>query len=584
MTSPNCVHKAYTKTSTVKTYEETSTTSAPVVPTDVVYKSAHSAGGYSVPTAPAQQYPSRNNPYGSSMYNPFAMLYSQFLPMGTRDAMHGRGKVNHGPINFQSRSMLAGGFRSPVRDIFDGVVSPSVQPGIDRVFGPNMHKRHRPRDRDDEYHGPRGIDISPPLEQADEVVSESPGVFEAISDRMRLENAVPQEDEEHTDLYGMSCSSEFVYCNDGVAQPMKGPSALVFNQALGYGDYTEDCSSAHGLRARSQQSAHSQRLPSVEPTKSVSLSICAMRKDGFYAEKCSADFVSCKQGAATPMRCPSGLLFKDEKGYCGYPEDCASDHSPSAQGAPTSSPPFDCKEKKNGYYSNGCVADFVYCVNEVASPMACPTSLVYNERKGHCDYAENSAVGPAPVRPAPTPVRSMPAPSVKAQLPPTPTYAPPVSSSIDCKGRKDGYYSSGCVAECVYCVDGPASPMTCLTSLAFNENTGYYDYPENCSTGPAQAIPVPAVVPPAQTAFKTQFSVASAYDPLLGGQPPAMKTWPARQNLNKHYDCGVCAITLKHEHNQLTTGSVIITLGYYGISGGFPCSNALNAHASHAPF
>ncbi|KAK5981300.1 hypothetical protein GCK32_007459 [Trichostrongylus colubriformis] len=392
--------------------------------------------------------------------------------------------------------------------------------------------------------------------------------------------------------YGMSCSSEFVYCNGGVAQPMKCPSLLVFNQALGYCDYPEGCSSALGLQAQSQTSAHSQQLPSVESTKSVSTSFCAMRKDGFYAEKCSADFVSCKHGAATPMRCPSGLLFNDKKGYCDYPEDCASDHSPSAQGAPTTSPPFDCKGKKDGYYSNGCVREFVYCLDGVASRMNCPPSLVFNEKEGYCDYAESCSAEFAAVAAAPTapplssfasddavpipslckgkkdgyysngcsaefvycldgvaapmscpsslvfnaekgycdypercsaaPAQAAPVPSVVAphsvvtvQSQSATGYSPSIrSSSIDCHGRKDGYYSNGCVADFVYCVDGVASPMTCPTSLVFNEKKGYCDYVENCSAGTAPAVPVAAPADVAQPAVKTQSSVASAYVPL----------------------------------------------------------------------
>ncbi|KAK6060654.1 chitin binding Peritrophin-A domain protein [Cooperia oncophora] len=312
------------------------------------------------------------------------------------------------------------------------------------------------------------------------------------------------------------------------------PISLLFNMAKGYCDYPEDCFSDNAMNAQSHQSAPSQaqqQHPSTDQTKSVSSSFCAMRKDGFYAEKCSVDFISCEQGVATPMRCPSGLLFNEKEGYCDYPENCSTGPAPPASisvpdvpaqssfasddAVPVLPSPIDCKGKKDGYYSNGCSAEFVYCLDGVASPMTCPTSLVFNEKKGFCDYVENCSAEPAVV-PAPAL-----APAAPVGSSPAAAYAPPVqSSSIDCKERKDGYYSNGCVADFVYCVDGVASPMTCPTSLVFNEKKGYCDYVENCSVGPAVVapatattgpIPVPAGPATFSQAVSFRNSVHSAY-------------------------------------------------------------------------
>lgn len=57
-------------------------------------------------------------------------------------------KVNKGMIPFESRSMLVGSRRHPVKDIFDGIVSPYLYPGINRIFVPNHHKKHK-HDRPD---------------------------------------------------------------------------------------------------------------------------------------------------------------------------------------------------------------------------------------------------------------------------------------------------------------------------------------------------------------------------------------------------------------------------------------------------
>ncbi|KIH58831.1 chitin binding Peritrophin-A domain protein [Ancylostoma duodenale] len=76
----------------------------------------------------------------------------------------------------------------------------------------------------------------------------------------------------------------------------------------------------------------------------------------------------------------------------------------------------DCKTKQDGYYSLGCTSDFIFCNEGVAITMKCPSSLVFNEEKGYCDYPENCSSAPVapsqavPPQPAPT-VYAPPAPS-----------------------------------------------------------------------------------------------------------------------------------------------------------------------------
>uniref|UniRef100_A0A0N4XTQ7 Peritrophin n=1 Tax=Nippostrongylus brasiliensis TaxID=27835 RepID=A0A0N4XTQ7_NIPBR len=324
-------------------------------------------------------------------------------------------------------------------------------------------------------------------------------------------------------FYGASCSPDFVHCSDGVAHHMSCPSTLVFNEAKGHCDYPENCSvgSESALIVETPSAVVTpQKQPSGESRFSK---FCEDKKDGFYAEKCSVHFISCNQGVATDMNCPAGLLFDDVKGYCNYPEgECfkgsVAEDSPEEK-------PFDCKGKKDGFYSNGCSAKFVYCADEVASPMVgisvrkgfepagllpylqnCPPSLVFNEKKGYCDYLENCSTTSVPA-PAPIPV-------VPPQSSPAAQYAPPAPSkpSIDCKGKKDGYYSNGCSADFVYCVDGVASPMTCPPSLVFNEKKGYCDYLENCST---TSVPAPAPIP----VVPPQSSPAAQYAPPAPSKP-----------------------------------------------------------------
>ncbi|KIH47832.1 hypothetical protein ANCDUO_22103 [Ancylostoma duodenale] len=73
------------------------------------------------------------------------------------------------------------------------------------------------------------------------------------------------------------------------------PSSLVFNEAKGYCDYPEACES------KGSASAAPAPAPAADSSKSVSSNYCALRKDGFYSDGCTVDFISCEQGVATPM-------------------------------------------------------------------------------------------------------------------------------------------------------------------------------------------------------------------------------------------------------------------------------------------
>ncbi|VDK55564.1 unnamed protein product [Cylicostephanus goldi] len=97
--------------------------------------------------------------------------------------------------------------------------------------------------------------------------------------------------------YGLGCKSSFVFCSGGKALAMECPNSLVFNERKGYCDYEESCAGVSSSGAATV--VHTQ--PIGENSKSVSNSYCSFRKDGFYSEGCSRDFVSCDHGHATPM-------------------------------------------------------------------------------------------------------------------------------------------------------------------------------------------------------------------------------------------------------------------------------------------
>ncbi|KIH58833.1 chitin binding Peritrophin-A domain protein [Ancylostoma duodenale] len=312
----------------------------------------------------------------------------------------------------------------------------------------------------------------------------------------------------------MGCTSEFVFCNEGMTTTMKCPSLLVFNEKKGYCDYPENCTP--GPVASAPAASAPSAAPAPAPPMSSPVD-CAWKKDGYYSNGCSPTFVFCSEGIATSMKCPPTLVFNEKKGHCDYVENCSAESPSVPHPEPTMQPPapvpvpalaaskVDCVGKKDGYYSNGCTPEFVFCSEGVATTMKCPPTLVFNEKKGHCDYVENcSETRPTPPVLAPTVVPS-PAPSMASPVPPP---APVISSGrVDCTGKKDGYYSNGCTSEFVFCSEGVATTMKCPASLVFNEKKGHCDYPENCSSGTPMPAPVPApsVVPP----------------PLPAMQPPA---------------------------------------------------------------
>ncbi|KIH53277.1 chitin binding Peritrophin-A domain protein, partial [Ancylostoma duodenale] len=307
------------------------------------------------------------------------------------------------------------------------------------------------------------------------------------------------------------CTPEFMFCVDGVATFMKCPASLVFNEKKGYCDYPENCSGGALPVAPIPTPSQPSQPPALSPPAASGPLDCTGRPNGYHSNGCTPEFVFCDGGVATVMKCPASLVFNEKKGYCDYPENCSGGapvaptptpsqpSQPPALSPPAASGPLDCTGRPNGYHSNGCTPEFVFCVDGVATVMKCPASLVFNEKKGYCDYPENCSGGAPPVAPIPNP----------SQPSQPPALSPPAASGpLDCTGRPNGYHSNGCTPEFVFCVDGVATVMKCPASLVFNEKKGYCDYPENCSAGappvapapvPSQPSHPPALSPPAST-------------------------------------------------------------------------------------
>ncbi|KHJ76748.1 chitin binding Peritrophin-A domain protein, partial [Oesophagostomum dentatum] len=209
--------------------------------------------------------------------------------------------------------------------------------------------------------------------------------------------------------------------------------------------------------------------PAEVSPKSVSSTYCALRKDGSYSDGCTAEYITCDKGVATPMKCPQNLVFNAKKGYCDYPESCSSDSSQSqaAQAPQTtkSEPTVSCAGRPNGYHAEGCSSNFVLCTDGVATPMKCPDKLVFNKAKGYCDYPEECQSS--------QPVKVDTVAHSKA--------AESLIPALDCTGRRDGYHSNGCSPDFVFCNGGTTTAMKCPDNLVFNMQRQQCDYPENCA-------------------------------------------------------------------------------------------------------
>ncbi|CAJ0610521.1 unnamed protein product [Cylicocyclus nassatus] len=189
------------------------------------------------------------------------------------------------------------------------------------------------------------------------------------------------------------------------------------------------------------------------------------------------------------MMCPSNMVFNEKKVALDYLENCLK--APIAPSLPVSTDlvqsvvqhttsemtleEIDRSGKKNGYYSEGCSSTFVLCNDGVAVTMKCPAPLVFDQKKGQCDYLENCNK------------KSSPLPLASTVYKPQAPFVPDV---VDCTGKPNGYCANGCSPSFAYCLDGVATPMRCPPSSVSKQNKGQCDFAERCST----KVPLPGTV------------------------------------------------------------------------------------------
>ncbi|RCN23981.1 chitin binding Peritrophin-A domain protein, partial [Ancylostoma caninum] len=102
--------------------------------------------------------------------------------------------------------------------------------------------------------------------------------------------------------------------------------------------------------------------------------------------------------------------------------------------------------------------------------MKCPSSLVFNEKMGYCDYPEICSS------------TSQGSSDGQSYVPPSESKPSKPSVSFVCP-KPNGVFSLGCSVEFVVCSNDVAQMMTCPEGLVFNAAQGYCDHKENCSEG-----------------------------------------------------------------------------------------------------
>ncbi|CAJ0946892.1 unnamed protein product, partial [Mesorhabditis belari] len=234
----------------------------------------------------------------------------------------------------------------------------------------------------------------------------SPTYTQAPSSVAQAPTASPACQNRPDGSYSVGCSANYFMCSNGIASPQQCQSGLVFNAASTVCDFpanVDACGGAQSPPTSNQQTTYAQTPSYTQPqtygqAQSPAASpACQNRPDGSYSVGCSADFIMCSNGIASPQQCQSGLVFNAASTVCDFPTNvaaCGGAQSPPSsfqqqQYTPPTSPA--CQNRPDGAFSVGCSGDFFICSNGVATSQKCSTGLVFNSAITACDYPANVA-------------------------------------------------------------------------------------------------------------------------------------------------------------------------------------------------
>uniref|UniRef100_F1KPH8 Chondroitin proteoglycan 2 n=1 Tax=Ascaris suum TaxID=6253 RepID=F1KPH8_ASCSU len=220
--------------------------------------------------------------------------------------------------------------------------------------------------------------------------------------------------------------------------------------------------------------------------------VCKERADGrYFISSCSNKCLLCMEGKGVIVRCAQGQVFSRHMKQCvpiSEEPECATttaspveehSHPETAEFSSTLSVPeghsrASCAMLPDGPHELlGCHEKFIHCANGVTSISSCAAGLVFNSRRGQCDYPKNTpscghGTGTKTIGAVSTPV-------VEEQST-LPSEASDQLHENKCAGRLNGLYADDCSEQYYACSNGLMSSFVCPVGLVFNVDTKYCDY------------------------------------------------------------------------------------------------------------
>ncbi|CAD5215927.1 unnamed protein product [Bursaphelenchus xylophilus] len=272
-------------------------------------------------------------------------------------------------------------------------------------------------------------------------------------------------------------------------------------------------------------------LPSTTQAPSFN---CQGRPDGQYSNTwCGQQFYICYGGVAYQQNCPAGTGYDAGSNTCEWTSECGKPKTttttappapvnvqpappqpaPVQYGAPpapvnilpTIPPPapvtvapttaapspvsISCAGKADGFYGQGCSAQYTSCAAGNGYAFSCPSGLKYSAQTGSCDWSANipecggtlptTTAAPAPVNVAPV----QPVPQVQPVQPTQPVYGqPPVQPAPVqtttaapgdnlCANLQNGIYGRRCSRHYFVCSANKTYEFTCPGGYAYDPDS-----------------------------------------------------------------------------------------------------------------
>uniref|UniRef100_A0A915AGQ7 Chitin-binding type-2 domain-containing protein n=1 Tax=Parascaris univalens TaxID=6257 RepID=A0A915AGQ7_PARUN len=220
--------------------------------------------------------------------------------------------------------------------------------------------------------------------------------------------------------------------------------------------------------------------------------VCKDRADGrYFISNCSNKCLLCMEGKGVIVRCAQGQVFSRHREQCvpiSEEPECATTNAspaeepshPGTTGFPlTLSVPEGHSKASCALLPDGahelleCHEKFIQCANGVTSISSCAAGLVFNGRRGQCDYPKNT---PSCFHEKETATISAVTTPIIEERSTLPSEAADRLHENKCVERLNGLYADDCSERYYACSDGLMSSFVCPVGLVFNMDTKYCDY------------------------------------------------------------------------------------------------------------